>query len=354
MEYTDFTSKNIYKFEKKLIPISEKRNTAKITVEISRDKFERFYSVIEARPTNIPMEIIIYDEGKNNSLNYKVTLLYLLKTLNNLNISSIKFILSDSTLPIYTDYMSILGWKHYNKSEFDIKVLYNPISTITKTLAKKDLKEEELIWYSKEVLESLVKDIKEEILKNALNLQKIAMYFYQYLNETYYLEEMNEFDKVYLIYNQIRTHIRIPRQYVDIVDGIEVLKPNCNYPNDILEPFGTWDNKEGTYEGKARLMTIFLNNPYINIKATTIYGKNPQGKYTWVGVIINNKLYQCCTSIIGPFRNLEDFGYEIDNETLKKHVDIFNYEKSFLSEKEIKCIQYKIRKLGKQNSKRKQ
>ena len=49
----------------------------------------------------------------------------------------------------------------------------------------------------------------------------------------------------------------------------------------------------------------------MNIKSTTIYGNNSHGKYAWVGVIINNKLYECCTSRIGPFRNLEDLGYKI-------------------------------------------
>lgn len=341
--FTNFASEKIYKFEKNIIPISEKRNTAKISVEISRDNFKKFYSYIEERPTNIPMEIIIYDEGINDSLSYRETLLYLIKTLNDLNISSINLILSDSTLPIYTNYMNIFGWKHNNKTKIDIKVCYDPTSKVTKSLTKEKLTEENLIWNSKKALENMGRDIDENILKDTLKLQEIIIYIDNYLKETYYMDEMNEFDKVYLIYKLIRTFIRIPNQYVDIVDGIEVLKPN--HPNYILEPYGTWDNKEGTYEGKSRLMTILLNNPYMKINATTIYGNNSQGKYAWVGVIINNKLYQCCTSRIGPFRNLEDLGYKIDWESLKKQIDVSDYEKAFLSEKEIKGIVKKVKSL---------
>jgi hypothetical protein len=289
------------------------------------------------------MDIIIYDEGINNSLSYRETLLYLIKTLNNLNISSINFILSDSTLPIYTNYMNILGWRHNNKTKTDIKVHYSPISKETKLWANGKLREENLIWSSKEVLENIGRYIDEKILANALKLQKIIIYIDNYLKETYYMEEMNEFDKVYLIYRLIRTFIRIPNQYVEIVEGIEVLKPE--HPNYILEPCGTWDMKEGTYEGKARLMTILLNNPYMNIKANTIYGNNSQGKYTWVGVIINNKLYECCTSRIGPFSNLEDLGYQIDWHTLNQQTDFSNYERAFLPKKEIKSIEKKVKSL---------
>lgn len=343
MKFTNYASERIYKFEKKLIPISDKRNTAKITVEISRDNFKNFYSYIEERPTNIPMEITIYDEGKNDSLSYRETLLYLIKTLNDLNISSIKFILSDSTLPFYTNYMKILGWKHNNKTKIDIKVHYNPISKETKLWATEKLTEENLIWNSKEVLENMGRYVDEKILENTLNLQKTIIYINDYLRETYYMEEMNEFDKVYLIYNLIKTFIRTPNRYIEIIDGIEILKQN--YPNYILEPYGTWDNKEGAYEGKSRLMTILLNNPYIKIKATTIYGNNSQGKYAWVGIIINNKLYECCTSKFGPFSNLEDLGYQIDWQVLNQQTDFSNYERAFLPKKEIKGIEKKVKLL---------
>jgi hypothetical protein len=289
------------------------------------------------------MDITIYDEGKNDSLNYRETLLYLIKTLNDLNISSIKFVLSDSTLPIYTNYMNILGWKHNNKSKIDIKVHYNPISKETKSWFNQKLTEESLIWNSKDVLENMGRYVDQNILENSLELQKTIIYINDYLRETYYMDKMNEFDKVYLIYNLIRTFIRTPIQYVDIIDGIEVLKPK--HPNYILEPYATWHNKEGAYEGKSRLMTILLNNPYMKIKATTIYGNNSQGKYAWVGIIINDKLYECCLSKIGPFNNLEDLGYKIDWQVSNQQTDFSNYERTSLPKEEIKSIEKKVKLL---------
>lgn len=230
-----------------------------------------------------------------------------------------------------------------------MKIDRDPIDTeirqwnLSKAIGKLYISEEKLIWIPDNELNQLYDKIDDKILQEVLKLKEVILFLDTYLKEKYHFKDMNEYEKVLVVYNFINTYIRFPLKYMDIVDGKEILKPN--HPDYILEPFGTWINKEGLSEGQARLMVSLLNNPIINIDATTIKGETPQGKRTWVGIVIKNKLYQCCTTIKDPFRNLDELGYVINESMEDNQIYPSIYEHAYLSEEEIKKIDKHVKSL---------
>lgn len=353
--FADFVSYNIYKFEYNTLPplTGREDNTEKyINIELSKENFKKFCTYIEKNPTKLELNITIYDEGIVTNSNYKKARENLIKTLNNTNIRSINFILSNSTISEYNKLMKIFNWKHKDKTKINMIIDRNPISkeirdwNLHEAQGTVNISEEKLIWLSDYQLEQLHGIIDERILKNTIELKKLIIFIDKYFRETYQIEKMNDFDKVYLIYKFIKTQISFPWKYVNIINEKEVIK--TDHPTYMSEPYGTWINKEGSCEGQARLMNILLNNPLMKINSTTIDGEIPQGKHTWVGIVLNNKLYACCTTIQVPFKNLDNLGYTVEEHVNNKQVYPIIYEHAYLSKQKIKRIERKIKKLKKE------
>ena len=207
-------------------------------------------------------------------------------------------------------------------------------------LGRLNLPEETLIWLPENDLKKIEEKLDYKLFEETLKLKQIIVFVQNYLEETYQTKYLTDYDKTLLIYRLINMYIRLPWKYINVINNtFNIITP---FPKHLSEPWNTWENREGLFEGRARLLTILLNNPEININASTIYGTSNNA---WTGIVIDNKLYDCPTIIPGPFVNLQDYGYIINNPNKQIYPSI--YEHSYLSEKDIKRIEKHIKKLKK-------
>ena len=342
-KFNRFVSKNIYKFEE--ITLSDNNI---IKLEVSRDNFENLLNILNNTVINTEIEVIIYDEGIIKDQNDIILTKSLLESLNRIHLKNIKLILSDSTLPIYNHLMNIINWHHSSKTIITMKIFRNLEKEEKKWNLEQaqgiiEIPEEELIWVQKNELVNLENKIDKKILSDAIKLKEMLSWFENFMNETYFADEMDDFDKVYAIYKFVKTQIRLPFKYINVINGIDEQKEN--YPTYLTEPYSTFINKEGIDLGQSRLMTILLNNTFIKTDATTITGKTKQGINNWVGIAIDDKLYHCCMIDKGPFKNLSKIGYKIEKKIETRQIYPTIYKNAFLSEQEIKKIERKSRKL---------
>lgn len=346
-KFIDFVSCGIYNFE--FLTSSNNENKKYIKVSLSKDNFTNFCTYMKNRLTTMEMDITIYDEGILTNSHFKKARENLIRILNNLNIRKINFELSDSTIAEYNRLMKIVEWKHKEKTIINIKIDRNPISeeirdwNLCNTQGILNINEEKLIWLSDYQLEQLHGIVDEQILKNTIALKKLIIFVDQYLKQKYKIEQLNDFDKVYLIYKFVKTQIIFPRKYIKMINEKKSLK--SNYKTQIPDPYGKFINKEELYEVQARIMNILLNNPIMKINSTIIEGESPHGRQIWVGFVLNNKLYSCCSAVQEPFNNLNGLGHRIYEPINNKQIYPTLYEQAYLSEQEIKKIERKTKKL---------
>lgn len=349
-KYFTFVNQGIYIFEEKDLPPSQRqRNTTGkyIELELSADKFTEFCNAINQKTINTNVLAVIHDEGIVTNRDQLALRKKLIKTLNKLNYINITFNLSNSTLPIYNSLMNKLDWRHKPNTTINMTIDRNPVGenthswNLNEAMGTVNIPEEKLIWLPDNEFTRLNGIVNKKTLEDTEKLKKVLLYLDNYLRETYYIDKMNNYDKVQLIYKFLNMHIRHAKRYIETINEKETLKPDI--PSYILEPYGTWFNKEGVSEGQARLMTILLNNPFINIDASTIKGQTPFGERTWVGIVLEDKLYQCCTTVHGPFKNLNKLGYTIEEDQIYPSI----YEPAYLKDTEISKIKNRIKCLTK-------
>ena len=73
---------------------------------------------------------------------------------------------------------------------------------------------------------------------------------------------------------------------------------------------GTLEHGSGVCTGQAKLFRTLICNPEIDITADTVCGKTSTGGiHCWCEFVIDEKLYQCCTTGGGLFSDLNRKGY---------------------------------------------
>lgn len=316
--------------------------------DISFDKFNEFINQYLTNNIQLPLLLAtIYDEDATLSqeeINLRYTFL---KLINELNFKEISFRLSDSTMPIYNEIMKKIGWKHFDRTKLFMTIDRNPKDKKNLKLqlaqGKIMLPEESLIWVPSTIISQLQNKVDDNILQNAIKLKEIVFQYYMRLNSLYHIEDFSEFDKVWLAYDFIKRHITFATEATRYENGRQVLYNPNNVYDWVSEPLGTYQHKKGVCEGQARLMQALLNNQYFISDTVAINGTCPLGNHVWVGSVIDDKLYQTCLTMAGPFKDLQTKGYVPDDSEIYPKL----YESSTLSNNELLQIQSHIKRLRK-------
>lgn len=308
--------KNEYRIDR-VPPIPGKQAGGYINIQISFDNFQRFLNEVGKINTNLPIKCTIYDEGLITS-RYDLSLRYnFLERLNGIRFADIRFNLSDATLPVYNTFMTELGWRHKDATSLKMTIDRNPLAV--KDLRLLDakglllLKEENLVLQEDHVLANLTGKVKPTNLSDAQKLKSAIKRFGETLDRCYYSSFLTDYDKAYLAYHylfdrdQLGITFATEQTYRDI-NGVQRLKSSKDQWES--KPYGTYAHRRGVCEGQARLMSILLNNREIKVPSTPINGHIPSGEiHTWTGFVIDDKLYQCCTTMRGIFSDLDRAGY---------------------------------------------
>lgn len=345
--FGDFVTKNTYVYNKPLPPrIGEAYEPYK-EIGLSFDKFGTFLTEIKERPILVPISITIYDEGQNINESDNLRRIHLLKALNDLNIKNALFILSDSTLPVYNEVMSVINWHHSDKTSLKMKIDRNPALISGRDLKLEKAKgtlimsEEQLYWQPDFVLSKLLGKVDERVLRDTDLLRTFVRDFYEGVEKTYYGVEkayhgnrLTDFDKLWIAYNFVRRNIGYAGECTSMDNnGNTILKPSDTGfdPRWESRPCGTLEHGRGVCSGQARLLRVLLNNYFMGLDSTTISGtlrtirrwpnRDKEELHEWGGTVIEGKLYQYCTTT-GKFLitlNTEDRKYIPDiNEIYPK------------------------------------
>ena len=318
-------------------------------LDVSFDKFKDFINFCSLN-NNLPLLLAtIFDEDDILSQN-DINLRYqFLKIINEFDFKEISFRLSDSTLPVYNKIMEEIGWKHFDKTKLYMTIDRNPKTRknlqLQSAQGKIMLPEESLIWVPSTMISQLDGKIDNDTIKKAIELKEIVFQYYMRLNSLYYIDDFTEFDKVWLAYDFIKRHISFAHEATRCENGKQVLYNPNNIFDWASEPVGTYRHKKGVCEGQARLMQALLNNQYLRSDTVAINGVCPLGNHVWVGTVINNRLYQTCLTMAGPFKDLSIKGYVSDDSEVYPKL----YEKSSLSNSELLQVQNHIKRLRKNN-----
>lgn len=354
-KFDNVVRKNIYelKFNNSRLPgkvdnksINQGKNY--YILNLSYDNFNKFINDSNNK-IDLPFNINIYDESiieSNEDLKLRINLL---NKLNQLNINSINFYFSDSTLYYYNLLMNKIGWKHSDATSIYLSLDRHPVGNKPNDLnleiaqGKININEEKLLWLSDNTLIKLQGKAEDRIIEDAINLKKVTQEFYAYVNDNYDISRLNEYGKLLIAYEYVKYVLKInfASGYTTIVNRKqELINPHPSY---ISEPFGTYKNKEGVCEGQARLISVLLNNQFIEMDTIKIGGKCSMGHHAWVGAVIDNKLFECCPTIKGPFRDLSRNGYIINEEEIYPKI----YRRSYLTDNQINQVRNHVNQLKK-------
>lgn len=317
--------------------------------EMSFDNIDIFINLYANKlNSSILLNVTIHDEIiLDNPLEickrYKV-----LKILNQLNLLNINFNLSDSTLPIYNMIMDKISWKHEEKTKLYMRIDRNPIYIPGRDLkldlakGKIMLPEEKLIWIPDYILTKLNGKVDKKVLEDTDKLKDIVFKYCNYIDNKYNFKYFTDFDKVMFTYDFIKRNIKFAKEATRTIDNREVLYNTGNL-NWVSEPLGTIEHKRGVCEGQARLMCVLLNNYFMGVDAVTINGTCKLGNHAWVGTVINGKLYEICLTMAGAFKNLQQKGYEANQNEIYPLI----YPLEDLNDVELSRIKMHIKSLEK-------
>ena len=326
-------------------------------VVISYDQFLSCIKNDKFMNNNGLLNFTIYDEAIAISREELMLRYQFLKYLSRFKNAKYSFNLSDSTLPAYIAFMNSINWKHDDRTTFKMTIDRNP--TLSKTIpleqarGKIIIKPDQLQLYSDNTLSLVRKKIDEDfVVDDAKKLKKLAAYIRELLEKNYYYNSLSEYEKAFIIYHYLfdvknanNTRIKpLSIKYADeqtyYENGVQKLKPS--YTRWESRAIGTLEHGKGVCTGQARLYSSLLCNPNINIPADTTYGNIPSGEHhAWVSMVINNRLYQCCTTMEGLYANLDRCGYIPDDRQILQTV----YPHSSLTEIEKQKIKQHIKRL---------
>lgn len=354
-KYDNVVRKNIneLKFNNSRLPGNNINQGKKYyTLNLSYDNFNKFTNNSNNK-IDLPLNINIYDESiieSNEDLKLRINLL---NKLNQLNINSINFYFSDSALYYYNLLMNEIGWKHSDTTSINLSLDRHPVGKKPNDLnleiakGKININEEKLLWLSDNTLIKLQGKVEDRILRDTYNLKDVAKEFYEYVYNNYNVSKLSEYGKLLIAYEYVKNILKInfASQYTTTVNGKqELINPHPSY---ISEPFGTYKNKEGVCEGQARLISVLLNNHFMKMDATTVGGKCNLGIHafhSWVGAVIDNKLFECCPTMKGPFRDLSRNGYIPNDEEIYPKI----YRRSYLTDEQINQVRNHVKQLKKE------
>ena len=57
----------------------------------------------------------------------------------------------------------------------------------------------------------------------------------------------------------------------------------------------------------------------MKMDTVTLSGKCNLGNHSWVGAVIDDKLFECCPTMKGPFKDLSKCGYIVDSSQMQLH-----------------------------------
>ncbi len=306
-----------------------------LTITCSYNRYDDFFKVLDEIPNNYPISVTLYDEQRNLTEQTYTNIQELIRVLNTKRIKELRIYMSDTTMPLYNLYMHMREWKHQDKTKLYLSIDRHPLEAKKMNLeyasGKIIMPEEKLIWVPDYLLNNLDDRIDPRVFKETKQLKRFLKTFNRLVKQCYKYQELTDIEKTLIVYDYLRQNIKfaMDRTMVPATTGIRTtVRDEDNWQS---RPYGTLEHKRGVCEGQARLMTCMLNNPEMMVDACVIGGRIPSGeKHAWVGIHTNNKLYECCTTMQGPFKNLQNRGYEIDeNEQYPKA-----YKRSFLTEKE--------------------
>ena len=314
--------------------------------KISFDNFAKYLSEIRnVSIHSIPVIATIYDEGII-SCDEDVSLrLAFLKSIQNLKIKEIKFKLSESTFPLYNTIMDRINWKHDNVSFLEMTVDRYPNEVkdlrLEKARGKILLPEEKLLWQSDYTLCRLKDRIKPKVLEDTDKLKYVVRHYVDDLKKQYDFDKLTDFDKVWLTYHFIRDRDKLNISFAHEqtfigADGLQHLRRSEE--NWESKPYGTYVRRKGVCEGQARLFRILLNNWDMQVDAITLNGMSPMGPHCWLGAVINNKLYYCCTTQSKLFDKTK---FKPDGAEYYPKI----YQTSFLDNEDKKNIERHIKSL---------
>ena len=299
------------------------------TIEVTYDQFLHFMK--SGMPYNRDRfyHFIIRDEGIVETRDECMLRYQFLKYLNQLPFAIYSFRLSDSALPAYISFMNSVDWKHSENTMIEMTLDRHPTSfkniPLENARGHLEIEEEKLLWFSDKTIRLLPGKVNSTVLSDTVKLQKFIQNFMNTLDSNYRVGMMNDFDKAYLVY-----HYLFDSKYASNIDisplsityahsqternqnGVQVLKPSITQWES--RPIGTLEHNKGVCSGQSRLMRSLLCNPEMKIASDAVYGTIPSGEsHCWNEFVIDEKTYQCCTTMKGLFQDLDEEGYVPEN-----------------------------------------
>lgn len=326
-------------------------------VEISFDQFLSCIRNNRFMNNNCFLNITIYDEAVATTREELMLRYQFLKYLNNFRNARFNFNLSDSTLPAYIAFMNSINWKHDDITTFKMTIDRNPTTSknipLEQARGKISIKPDKLQLYSDRTLRLVKNKIKEDfVVEDAEKLKKLTTYIRELIEKNYYYNSLSDYEKAFIIYHYLfdvknANNIKIRPLSISYADeqtyyenGVQKLKPS--YSRWESRAIGTLEHGKGVCTGQARLYSSLLCNPKINIPAEATFGNIPSGEHhSWVSMVINNRLYQCCTTMEGLYANLDRCGYIPDDKQLLQTV----YPHSSLNDLDKQKIKQHLKRL---------
>ena len=308
----------------------------KIHIKVSYDMMDDLLHFLIGQNVLCPLEIEVYDENCLPTQKDYLIIQRFLVLINRFNINKISFFLSDTTFPIYCALMQNIKWSNSHKTYIKLLINRGPLNKKKRNLnlplapGKLLLSEEILIWQNIDVLNKLRGKVDEQILKDSIILKNYIKDLYAKMEAKYKVEQFTDFDRCLVITNFFKKHfktiISAPVNNISILDSSSISL--CN----VVKENG------GTIFERARLMALLLNNEFLKTNAFVINGKFNGNTYAWVGVLIDDALYHCCSSYLRPFFSIEDMHCVPDKEEIYPQVyqsQSFSDERYNTSEKRV-------------------
>lgn len=310
-----------------------------LRISCSFDRYNELLDLLDRANTKCPLDIVLYDEERSINEKTYANIQELIRVLNNRKLNSIRIFMSDKTMPIYNIFMYNKGWQHQEKTKLFLSIDRNPLQDKKLNLQYASgqimMPEEKLIWVPDYILRNLNDRIDPKLFEETKKLKRFLNNYNKQIKRTYRYQELTDLEKTLIVYGNLKESISfaMDRTMISPVTGIRV--PINDPDNWQSRPYGTLNHKKGICEGQARLMVCMLNNPEMMVDASTINGALPSGeRHTWVGIHSNNKLYECCTTMQGPFKNLQNKGYKADIDD--QYINA--YKRSFLTDNEYSDV----------------
>lgn len=328
----------------------------KITYHITYDKFDKFIS--EAKPNDsYEKDFVIFDETVPNTIDEKLKRLYLLEKINSMpNVRQIIFYTSDDSFRLYNELMKRMNWRYKDVTSLILTINRNPSQLASLRLDEAQgkiigLGQDDLIWLPDNVIRTLSEKLyfnygkaNNSDLEDAIRLKRFIVNYANILESKYHFQRLTEFDKMFLVYNDIHNIIRFAgdRTMSSRERGCIVLKPSeSRYES---KPYGTLTHKSGVCEGQSRLYRSMLFNPYLDVNCQLISGSIPTGEsHMWTGVVVNDELYQVCLTMQGMFGNVDRAGYKPYSNEIYPTI----YPHAFLTIEDKSRIERHVRSLKK-------